>query len=73
MKKFTYVLLTALLVAGCFSLSAQTNELPKYQRSSLHMVLLKTDEPTLPDAIDFSSNITEAWTTYPFPDKYDQI
>lgn len=73
MKKFTYVLLIALLVAGCFSLSAQTNELPKYQRSSLHMVLLKTDEPTLPDAIDFSSNITEAWTTYPFPDKYDQI
>ena len=49
------------------------NQLPKYQRSSLHMILLTTDEPALKGkSEDFTTNINEAWQSYPFPDKYDQ-
>ena len=49
------------------------NPLPKYQRSSLHMILLTTDEPALVgESDDFSKNIETAWQSYPFPDKYDQ-
>ena len=70
MKK-TFVLCFVLML-GSIALFAQQNELPKYQRSSLHMILLNTDEPTLPNAIDFSKNISEAWESYPFPDKYDE-
>ena len=70
MKK-TFILALVLML-GSTVLFAQQNELPKYQRSSLHMILLNTDEPSLPDAIDFSNNISEAWKSYPFPDKYDQ-
>ena len=65
-------ILCFVLMLGSIALFAQQNALPKYQRSSLHMVLLNTDEPTLPDALDFSKEISEAWESYPFPDKYDQ-
>ena len=70
MKK-TFIFCFVLMLSS-IALLAQQNDLPKYQRSSLHMVLLNTDEPTLPDAIDFSKDISEAWQSYPFPDKYDQ-
>lgn len=70
MKKF--FLFSLLLMFVDSALFAQQNELPKYQRSSLHMVLLKTDEPNLPNTIDFSKEISDAWHNYPFPDKYDQ-
>lgn len=68
MKKILLFFIMATLVTSIFA----QNNLPKYQRSSLHMILLNTDEPTLPSSIDFSSNISEAWISYPFPDKYDQ-
>lgn len=70
MKK-TFTLFIVLML-GSIILFAQQNGLPKYQRSSLHMILLNTDEPTMDDAIDFSADISDAWQTYPFPDKYDQ-
>ena len=70
MKKiFTFSMMLILSITVLF---AQQNGLPKYQRSSLHMILLNTDEPTMDDAIDFSADISDAWQTYPFPDKYDQ-
>ena len=70
MKKIFTLFLA--LTMGISFLFAQQNGLPKYQRSSLHMILLNTDEPTLDDAIDFSDDISDAWQNYPFPDKYDQ-
>lgn len=69
-KEFALVL--SLVLFGNIGLFAQQNELPKYQRSSLHMVLLTTDEPRLTGSIDFDKEISEAWQSYPFPDKYDQ-
>ncbi len=75
MKK-TFLFAAALLLGAGVSLSAQetsqSDNLPMYQRSSLHMILLRTDEPLLADGQDFSSLITEAWSNYPFPDKYNQ-
>ena len=52
--------------------NAQDVEMPQYQRSSLHMVLLTTDEPGLDGAEDFSAQLDEAWQSYPFPDKYNK-
>lgn len=52
--------------------NAQEVEMPKYQRSSLHMVLLTTDEPGLDGAEDFTAQLDEAWQGYPFPDKYNK-
>ena len=70
MKK-TFILCFVLMLSS-IAVLAQQNDLPKYQRSALHMILLNTDEPALPSAIDFSKDISEAWESYPFPDKYDQ-
>jgi len=39
-----------------------------YRRSSLHLVLVTTDEPLLKEA-----EVMESWKNYPFPDKYDQL
>ena len=64
----------AALAALGFAVAAnsQETELPKYQRSSLHMVLLTTDEPGLDGVQDFSSQLDAAWQAYPFPDKYNR-
>jgi len=72
MKKFfTLIFLVVCVLYGYESYGQ--NPLPKYQRSSLHMILLTTDEPALEgESDDFSGNIQTAWQAYPFPDKYDQ-
>ena len=61
---------------ACFglacSVNAQEAQLPQYQRSSLHMVLLTTDEPGLEGAEDFSAQLNKSWQNYPFPDKYNK-
>ena len=54
------------------TIHAQEANLPQYQRSSLHMVLLTTDEPGLEGADDFSKQLDAAWQNYPFPDKYNK-
>lgn len=51
---------------------AQDVDAPKYQRSSLHMVLLTTTEPALEGADDFTEQLNKSWQNYPFPDKYNQ-
>lgn len=51
--------------------NSQEVEVPQYQRSSLHMVLLTTDEPGIEGA-DFSAQLDKAWQSYPFPDKYNK-
>ena len=70
MKKILIVL--ALGMALCIAASAQDIDVPKYQRSSLHMVLLTTDEPTLDGSEDFTALLDECWQKYPFPDKYNE-
>ena len=67
-------LFVAVLVALGFAINARSQEveLPKYQRSSLHMVLLTTEEPTLEGAEDFSKQLDQSWQAYPFPDKYNK-
>ena len=71
MKKFLSLVAVAILALG-YTVKAQEVELPKYKRSSLHMVLLTTDEPTLDGAEDFTKQLDEAWQGYPFPDKYNE-
>lgn len=65
--------LTAVVVccASVLFAYAQNENLPKYNRSSLHLILLTTEEPTV--GTSFSEDIAKAWKSYPFPDKYDQI
>ena len=76
MKK-SILFLVACLMCATFGLQAQDNQdggnnIPQYQRSSLHMILLRTDEPRLEGGYDFSSILTESWQNYPFPDKYNK-
>ncbi len=65
-------ILASLAIAGCLSFAHAQNEPMKYQRSSLHLVLLTTDEPTLPGAEDMTGKLSQMWQSYPFPDKYDR-
>lgn len=58
-----------------WSAGAQTTEMPKYQRSSLHMVLLSTDTQTLTNSTAYvasKEDLQHNWDSYPFPEKYNQ-
>ena len=66
MKNHLLFLASMLMVFG--SIFAQ--EPVKYQRSSLHMVLLTTDEPITDDP-ELIPLIEQAYQNYPFPDKYN--
>lgn len=70
MKKL-FSLVAVAVIAFANTVKAQEVELPKYQRSSLHMVLLTTDEVQLEGAQDFTKILDESWQSYPFPDKYN--
>ena len=70
MKKFFLVVIAAFAFA--YTIKAQEAEMPKYQRSSLHMVLLTTDEPALEGTKDFTKMLDQSWQNYPFPDKYNE-
>ena len=71
MKRSIFLAVFAIL-GFIYSANAQESELPKYQRSSLHMVYLTTDEPTLEGEDDFSALLDQAWQEYPFPEKYNE-
>ncbi|MDR2972828.1 MAG: hypothetical protein LBU83_13035 [Bacteroidales bacterium] len=53
----------------CVPIVAQKKEIeePNYRRSSLHLVLVTTDDPILKE-----TEVMKAWDKYPFPDKYNQ-
>lgn len=70
MKKLSVLAITA-AIAFANTVKAQEVELPKYQRSSLHMVLLTTDEVQLDGTEDFTKILDQSWQGYPFPDKYN--
>lgn len=65
MKKVLVFVASLLVICG-----AMAQDGAKYQRSSLHMVLLTTDEPTIKDA-ELEEMMMESWNEYPFPDKYN--
>lgn len=66
------ILLTSIALFGfVYVANAQDADAPKYQRSSLHMILLTTEEPQLDGVEDFSSYLDKSWQDYPFPDKYN--
>ena len=67
MKKTITLLAAALLLAG--SVAAQDQI--KYQRSSLHLVLLTTDEPLVSNDPELPTLVENSWKSYPFPDKYN--
>lgn len=70
MKK---IIISALALLGIIgTVNAQELELPKYQRSSLHTVLLTTVEETVEGAGDFTAQLDDAWQSYPFPAKYNE-
>lgn len=68
MKKFLFSLFAAISIVAV--VNAQ-DDAPSYQRNSLHLILLTTDEPTVGNG-DFTQQLTDLWQTYPFPDKYDK-
>lgn len=67
MKKVFTFLAAAMIIAG----SAMAQDAIKYQRSSLHLVLLTTDEPIVANDPELPELINNAWASYPFPDKYN--
>lgn len=71
MKKTLFLAAMAMFGFVCTS-NAQEAEMPKYQRSSLHTVLLTTVEPTAEGAGDYSAYLDGAWQSYPFPAKYNE-
>lgn len=71
MKRSIFLAVFAIL-GFIYSANAQEMELPDYQRSSLHMVLLTTDEPNIEGSEDFSAILEQTWQEYPFPEKYNE-
>lgn len=69
-KLFSLVAIAAFAFTN--TAKAQDAELPMYQRSSLHMVLLTTDEAKLEGSADFTAQLDQSWQNYPFPDKYNK-
>ena len=45
----------------------------EYQRPSLHMILLNTDEPTSEAVADLLPVVNDSWTDYEFPHLYNQF
>lgn len=78
MKKIYFSILTmvgfslATYAVGSNTEAESSKNVPGYNRSSLHLVLLTTEDPQI-GKTDFSANVSNAWKAYPFPDKYDQI
>ena len=73
MKK-SYLICVLALILGFVQFSWAQENMPKYRRSSLHMILLSTDDPKLivdsnaTYQTDFDKQLDEAWQKYPFPD-----
>ena len=67
MKKFLCMFLVLLFVVPAFAQKKQIEDV-KYRRSSLHLVLVTTDEPILKE-----TEVMRSWANYPFPDKYDKL
>jgi len=70
MKKLSIVLMAVAMMAAMPANAKVTKE---YQRPSLHMVLLNTDEPTSEAVADLLPVVNDSWTDYEFPHLYNQF
>lgn len=64
------IILAAALVAAPLSAKKVTKE---YQRPSLHLVLINTDEPTSEQVADLVPEIAVAWDQYEIPALYNEL
>jgi len=69
-KKFFVVMLLIAAIVAPASAKKATKE---YQRPSLHMVLLNTDEPTSEQTADLMPVVDKSWSNYTFPSVYNQF
>lgn len=70
MKKLFLVIIAVALVAAPLSAKKVTKE---YQRPSLHLVLINTDEPTSDQVADLVPQIAVAWDQYEIPALYNEL
>lgn len=70
MKKNKLVLLFGCLLLTVFSVQAQ-KVTKEYQRPSLHMVLLTTDEPSAPE--EFMEHVSASWQSYLLPTMFNNF
>ena len=54
-------------------MSAKRKVTKEYQRPSLHMVLINTDEPTSEQVADLVPEIAVAWNQYEIPALYNEL
>lgn len=69
-KLFLSILLIAFVAAP---MSAKRKVTKEYQRPSLHMVLINTDEPTSEQVADLVPEIAVAWNQYEIPALYNEL
>lgn len=70
-KKLILAILAVALVAA--PADAKRKVFKEYQRPSLHMVLLNTDEPTSDQVADLIPEIAVAWDQYEIPAQYNEL
>lgn len=70
-KKLFLVILAAAFLAA--PISAKRKVTKMYQRPSLHMVLINTDEPTSDQVADLVPQIAVAWDEYEIPALYNEF
>lgn len=68
MKKLIFALTMSVLVFAPISAKKATKE---YQRPSLHLVLLNTDEPTSDLVADLMPTVSASWNNYQIPVQYN--
>ena len=66
MNKIIQISFLLLIGVSTFAQIKQMDDL-KYRRSSLHLVLVTTDDPILKEV-----EVLKSWDNYPFPDKYNE-
>jgi len=66
MKRFFLFLMMICIAMPVFAQKKEIED-TKYRRSSLHIVLVTTDDPILKE-----SEVMKSWENYPFPEKYNQ-
>ena len=70
-KKFILAILAVAFIAA--PADAKRKVTKEYQRPSLHMVLINTDEPTSDQVADLVPQIQVAWDQYEIPALYNEI
>ena len=73
MNKQSLILAVAAMMLIAMPAGAKQKVTKEYQRPSLHMVLLNTDEPTSEQVEELLPVVNDSWTDYEFPTLYNQF